>query len=248
MADGRFDDLGYEDFRRLAVDDSLSRYERIGFPDSYRQGFEPAIFADIRRKLTLLETEGKMVLDIGPGCSELPELLIQHCSMHSHKLWLVDSEEMLARLPDGNDVEKIAAMYPYCPEFLKASRGSLDVILCYSVLHYMLVDVGFVRFLDQSLELLAPGGQLLIGDIPNVSKRKRFFASETGRRFHRQFMKTKEDITVDFNTIEHDRIDDSIVMMILQRSRHAGFDAYVMPQDPDLPMANRREDVLITRP
>ena len=248
MSYGRFDEIGFEDFRRLASDDSLSRYERIGFPDAYREGFEPAIFADIRAKLSNLESQGRTVLDIGPGCSEIPEMLIRHCHERSHKLWLIDSEEMLRFLPDGDGIGKVAAMYPQCPEFLQANREKIDVILCYSVLHYIFVDVGFFRFLDESLALLAPGGQFLIGDIPNVSKRKRFFASATGRSHHREFMQTDEDIVVDFTGIAHDKIDDAVVMMILLRARQAGFEAYVMPQGPELPMANRREDVLITRP
>jgi hypothetical protein len=89
---------------------------------------------------------------------------------------------------------------------------------------------------------------MLIGDIPNVSKRKRFFSSETGVRFHKEFMRTADDPTVSFNQIEHDQIDDSIVFSILGRARAAGFDAYVLPQGRALPMANRREDILIQRP
>ena len=89
---------------------------------------------------------------------------------------------------------------------------------------------------------------MLIGDIPNISKRKRFFASETGVRFHREFMKTTELPSVTFNQIEHDQIDDAVIFAMLQRARAQGFDAYVMPQNPILPMANRREDILITRP
>lgn len=248
MADRRFENLNFEDFRRLAGDASLSKYERIGFPDSYREGYEGAIFADIRRKLGLLDSRERTVVEIGPGCSDLPRLLIQLCLERSHNLWLIDNDEMLGQLPDGPGIEKLAAMYPQCPDFLEANRGGVDVILCYSVLHYVLVDVGFFRFLDRTLELLAPGGQLLLGDIPNVSKRKRFFASVAGQRFHREFTNTDEDMPVEFNRIEHDRIDDSIILMILHRARLAGFDAYVVPQARDLPMANRREDILITRP
>jgi len=102
--------------------------------------------------------------------------------------------------------------------------------------------------LDASLALLAPGGQFLIGDIPNISKRKRFFSSETGRRFHQSFMNTTDIPEVIFNQIEHDQIDDAVVMALLQRARAQGFDAYVLPQPSTLPMANRREDILIVRP
>jgi hypothetical protein len=116
------------------------------------------------------------------------------------------------------------------------------------VLHYILVDAAFFRFLDVSLSLLGAGGQFLIGDIPNISKRKRFLASETGVHFHQEFMKTADLPIVEFNQIEHDQIDDAVVMSLIQRARGQGFDAYVIPQDPNLPMANRREDILITRP
>jgi hypothetical protein len=243
-----FANIGFEDFRRLAQDETLSKFERIGFPDSYRKGYEAAIFTDIRTKLTKLDEREKIVLDIGPGCSDLPTMLIEHCRAHSHKLYLIDSAEMLAHLPDEPFISKLSALYPNCPEFISTNQGKLDVILCYSVLHYVFVDVPFFQFLDRSLSLLSLGGQLLIGDIPNISKRKRFFASETGIRFHQQFMKTQEKPVVEFNRVEPDLIDDSVVMSILQRTRAAGFDAYVVPQNSALPMANRREDILILRP
>jgi hypothetical protein len=244
----RFANLGFEDFRRLAQEPGLSRYERIGFPDEYRAGFEAAILQDVRTKLTRLDARGLSVLDIGPGCSDLPTMLIEHCRSHGHHLVLIDSAEMLAHLPDGPGIEKHAALFPQCAGFIEARQGTIDVILCYSVLHYVMVDVAFFRFLDQALTLLAPGGQFLIGDVPNVSKRKRFFASAAGVRFHREFMQTDEAPEVRFNRIEHDQIDDAVVLAIVQRARAQGFDAYVVPQDPALPMANRREDILIVRP
>ena len=61
-------------------------------------------------------------------------------------------------------------------------------------------------------------------------------------------MKTTNLPKVTFNQIEHDQIDDTVVFALLQRARAQGFDAYVLPQNPKLPMANRREDILITRP
>jgi SAM-dependent methyltransferase len=243
-----FANIGYDDFRRLAADPALSKYERIGFPDDYREGFEETIFADILSKLSNLAGQGCRVLDIGPGCSDLPALLAGHCKVHGHHLALVDSAEMLALLPEAPFIEKRAARFPDCTEFIDENQGAFDAILCYSVLHYVLIDVAFFRFLDAMLSLLAPGGQLLIGDIPNVSKRKRFFVSEAGKRFHREFMKVDEDPAVAFNRIEYDQIDDAVVMALLQRARAAGFDAYVLPQASTLPMANRREDILVTRP
>ena len=122
------------------------------------------------------------------------------------------------------------------------------MILVYSVLQYVFVDASVFDFVDACLELLAPEGQLLIGDIPNVSKRKRFFSSEEGARFHREYTGTTDRPEVWFNAVERSKIDDAVVLGILARARAAGFDAHVLPQAPDLPMANRREDIQITRP
>lgn len=244
----RFADLGYEDFRRMAGDPKLSRYEKIGFPDSYRAGKEAAIFDDIRAKLPALNLSRRVVLDVGPGCSDLPGMLIEHCRLQEHELLLVDSAEMLGHLPDEPFIRKWDAYFPDCPGLFAEFAGRVDVLLTYSVFHYIFTESNIWQFLDLALTLLAPGGQMLIGDIPNVSKRKRFFASASGRAFHRAFTGQDEDPDVRFNIPEPDQIDDAVVAAVLQRTRTAGFDAYILPQSSALPMANRREDILITRP
>ena len=244
----KFSKLGFDDFRKMASDESLSRYEKIGFPDEYREGRERSIFDDIRRKIPALDVRSKVILDIGPGCSDLAHYLIDHSDAKGQQLILVDSEEMLRLLPESPAIRKEAAYYPNCPALLEELAGRIDVIICYSVFHYIFEESNTWDFLDRSLALLAPGGRFLIGDIPNVSKRKRFFASETGIHFHKTFMQTDDDPVVTFNRIEPDTIDDSVMMAVVMRARLAGYDAYVVPQADDLPMANRREDILIIRP
>jgi hypothetical protein len=244
----RFEKLSFDDFRRMATDDSLSRYEKIGFPNSYRQGKEAAIFQDILGKLQLLQLRNKVVLDIGPGCSELPSMLIDLCRQNAHTLILIDSEEMLSHLPDAPFIRKIAGCYPRSAGLIPEYNGKIDVCLAYSVLHYVFAESNVWEFLDKSLELLTPGGELLIGDVPNNSKRKRFFSSAAGIRFHQEFTGTKEIPTTTLTEISHSKIDDAVIFSLLARARSAGFDAYVVPQASDLPMANRREDILIRRP
>lgn len=244
----RFAELTFDDFRRMAKDDSLSRHEKIGFPDSYREGKEEAIFADILAKLPSLGGRNKVVLDIGPGCSALPLMLIELCRANGHTLLLVDSEEMLSRLPDEPFVKKNAAYYPRCEELFKQYGGGVDVILTYSVLHYIFAESNIWDFLDRSLMLLAPCGEMLIGDVPNVSKRKRFFSSPAGVKFHQEFTGTEGLPEVAYNKVERMQIDDAVVISLLLRARGQGCDAYVLPQRDDLPMANRREDILIRKP
>jgi hypothetical protein len=245
----RFTDLGFEGFRRLARDESLSQYQKIGFPNSYREGYEDLIFGDIRAKLTNLTNEQQTILDIGPGCSELPLKLIDLCREQNHHLILIDSAEMLDQLPNESFITKLAGFYPTdCAALFKDYLGKVNVILTYSVIHYVFVETSVFSFLDKSLELLAPSGQMLIGDIPNISKRKRFFSSVAGIAFHQAFMKTDEEPVVEYNTVEDGKIDDAVVLSLLLRCRNAGFDSYLLPQASALPMANRREDILITRP
>lgn len=245
----RFQNLTYEKFRLLASDANLSMYEKIGFPDSYRRTHEIRIFEDICRKLTNLDDHGKTFVDIGPGVSDLPRALIVHCLTHGHHLHLVDSPEMLSHLPDGALLSKHPGRFPQeLRAFLREYAGRIDGILSYSVLHYIFTESNFYAFVDGLLELLAPHGRLLLGDIPNVSKRRRFFKSARGIRYHQQFTGTEEVPAVDFNVLNSGQIDDSVLLGLIARCRSAGFDAYIVPQDENLPMANRREDILVVRP
>lgn len=246
----RFANLSFADFAKMAQNDSLSRHEKIGFPDSYRKGKEQSIFNDIISKITSkkLIRDGVM-LDIGPGCSKLPQMMTDLCVENNCKLLLVDSKEMLALIPDKEYmIEKYNGCFPDVPELITAYQEKINFILCYSVFHYVFEAGNFWEFIDESLGLLAEGGVFIIGDIPNVSMRKRFFSSNSGIKFHQQYTESLEVPEVEFNTIEKNKIDDSIILSILQRARLQGFDAYVVPQAPDLPMANRREDIIIKRP
>lgn len=245
----KFQNLNFEGFRELAKDSSLSSHEKIGFPDSYRDGKEKAIFDDIKLKLSNLDKKGKIIVDIGPGCGALAHLLIEHCQNNRHTLVLIDSEEMLAQLPDDDLLIKVPAYYPdKCQSLIEEYLGKADVVLTYSVLHYVFDEGNLFKFLDVSLGLLAVGGEFLIGDVPNVSKRNRFFSSPTGIEYHQEFMKTDDAPQVKFNCIEAGQIDDAVLMSLMTRARSSGFDAYIVPQSGDLPMANRREDILIRRP
>ncbi|MEA2604704.1 MAG: hypothetical protein QOF89_5696 [Acidobacteriota bacterium] len=249
MDPNRFADLTYEGFRELARDPSLSPHEKVGFPDSYRAGREEAILRDVRAKLSNLELAGRRVLDVGPGCGGVAREILALCRERGHALTLVDSAEMLALLPDEPFATKLPGRFPEeCPELLAAHRGGFDVILVYSVIQYVFRESNVFAFFDACLELLADGGQLLVGDIPNQSMRKRFFSSAQGVRFHQEFTGTGEVPSVAHNTLEPGRIDDAALLGLVLRARSAGYDAFLLPQTADLPMANRREDLLVRKP
>src|SRR5207244_11655956 len=107
---------------------------------------------------------GKVVVDVGPGCSELPRLLIEHCRRQGHPLVLCDSAEMLAHLPNEPFLVKAPGRYPAEAGRVFAEYGGrVDVLLSYSVLPCIFVEQSVFEFLDRSLQLLAAGGQMLLG-------------------------------------------------------------------------------------
>ena len=244
-------ELNYEGFRRLAADARLSAHEKIGFPDAYREGFEAKILADILGKLpALAEAEGLKIADIGPGCAGLPRLLIDLCRERHHRIVLVDSPEMLDQLPDMDGVTvKCAGMFPSnAPELTQALGGQADAIICYSVLQYIVLDCDPNDFIDATVGCLAPGGRALIGDNPNLSKRRRFFSSARGQAFHRAFTGSDTPYDVSQDVSGPGKIDDALLDSLIARARAAGCDAYLQPLDESLPFANRRDDLLIIRP
>jgi SAM-dependent methyltransferase len=244
---GRFGELTYDDFRRLAADPSLSPAEKIGFPGDYRAGHEAAIFADIRARLPVLDDDGGLLVDIGCGCTELPALLAGHAVARGAEVVLIDSAEMLAALPADVPGRRVAGRFPALPELRAELAGRATAVVSYSVLHYVFEGGDLHGFVDAAVELLAPGGHLLLGDIPNVSKRTRFFSTATGAAYHRAFMGSDSGPVVEPFALRPGTLDDGVLMGLMLRYRQAGFEAYLLPQDRSLPMQNRREDLLIVR-
>lgn len=245
----KFENLTFDGFRALAKDESISRHEKVGFPDSYRDGKEEDIFDDILAKVGNVSKKNKTIIEIGPGCSELPIKLLELCQKYGSSLFFVDSEEMLALLPNGVHVKKYAGAFPAAlGHDLQNLAGKIDAIIAYSVVQYVFSEGNLWNFIDRCMELLADGGEIFFGDIPNISMRKRFFSSEAGFESHRKFTGRDEKPVVHFNQLEVGQMDDSIVIAILTRARAQGFHAWILPQPLSLPMANRREDILIRKP
>lgn len=244
-------ELDFERFRSLATNPHLTPHERIGFPSAYREGFEDRIFQDIVGKLPGLDTAiGRLIVDIGPGCANLPRKIIALAERQQHRIVLVDSPEMLRQLPscEGVTWPCVGAFPGNADELMRIVGGQVDYLICYSVLHYIVMEYNPFDLVDQIVRLLAPGGKALIGDIPNQSKRKRFFSSANGVAFHQAFTRSDGVPEVRHNEPAPGKIDDAVLAGLIQRAQLAGCDAYLLPQPGDLPMANRRDDLLISKP
>lgn len=239
--------MGFDAFRDLALDPNLSEAEKLGAANGHREGFDDAIWSAILALLPALGTPNSSILDIGPGCGEMARRMIALAEANDHHLTMIDHAEMLDQLPVSAAVTRIAGRFPDdMPE--PASAGGFDVIIAYSVLHYVIVDTNPFAFVDAAMAWLKPGGRLLIGDVPNFSRLRRFLASEAGAAYHRAYMRTEDAPDVPPFAVAADRIDDGVMLGLVIRARSAGYDAFLLPQPADLPFANRREDLLIERP
>ena len=154
---------------------------------------------------------------------------------------------MFGHVPDEPFIRKApAGSRADCTELMAEFAGRVDAILVYSVFALRVRRGLGVRLRGRLPVPVAPGGQLLLGDIPNNSKRKRFFASAAGVAHHRSFTGTDEVPAVAFNAWSDPR---STTRWCWRSSAPGGGVRRVRPGEaPDLPMANRREDVLIVRP
>lgn len=237
-------EFSFEDFRKRAEDPNLSKWEKIGFPDSYRNGIEQQIFDDISNKLNLKEAES--ILDIGCGCSELVEHIINFCNQQESALYLVDSNEMLSNIDNrvlGSKTKLIPGCFPDKEVKVNFTKESMDAILVYSVLQYVFIGQSFFQFIHECVNLLKPGGRLLLGDIPNFQSRERFLSSSKGKEF---LLNTVQN-TINIDHLNEERIDDGVVISIMLRFRQFGCETYLLPQPANLPFANRREDILIIK-
>jgi hypothetical protein len=232
--------LSFEQFRELATRDGLQPHERIDDPHDIRTVKTGEMLADIILKLPQLGQRGRRIVDVGPGCGPIAVALSAHCERQGHQLWLVDSVEMLAHTRDAPHIVKVPGRFPGVFGPMHSLIAGADAVLAYSMLHYVFEDDNVWEFLDRALALLAPGGRLLLGDVPSWSKRKRIATARHGQTF--------PTLEVRDGEVWPGGLTDGVLFGLMARATESGFDAYLLPQPPDLPMAERRVDLLFERP
>lgn len=215
-----------------------------------QQYSEPFILSDVVSKLKL--TKDDVLLDIGCGMGLLCMPLTQICK----QVYALDNAEVITRLKRG-----------YVPSNCSLWEGAwlgctqvfphVNKILCYSVLHYLRDLAEVFSFVDKMLPLLPEDGMILLGDIPNVDKKRRFLSSRAGTLFDEKFkreLSTSEGFEEEGEgalaaqkTETAVTFDDESLMDILQRYRKQGHDAYILPQPEFLPFGRSREDIMIVK-
>jgi hypothetical protein len=244
----RFAALRFDDYQQTARNEALTPNERSGFPEHYRQGAESAIIKDIVAKLPALTGERLMVADIGCGATPLTLAIGELCRTHGHELLLVDGAEVLAQLPNRPGVTKLASRFPELAANHEQLSGRYDAVIVYSVIQVTFLEGSTCPLCDALLGLLLPRrtgpdrGPPEPVAAPSVSGRR--CRTRLSPRVHLD----DEEPDLSWPALPAPEPDDAVVIGLLSRARAAGSHAWVMPQAPGLPMANRREDLVLEQP
>ena len=238
----------FENYARRA-EAPLSFTSRSGRYRCQQDGEKRAVL-DIATKLALVPTDD--LLDIGCGAGNLTiplSFLVRSTTGIDHPRIV---EVLRRRLTDE-------ALTLIGGSFLETEiPGRYQKILTYGVVSCLRDADEVVRFIEKAAGLLAPGGRLLVGDIPNVDKKRRFAESPEGRRFQVEWdalMADPENVREAEWAREHladapatAQFDDELVLAIMKRFRGDGLDVHCLPQPADLAFGYTREDLLIQRP
>lgn len=227
---------------------------------SFDEGKEQYIVNDIILKLKL--NEKVTFFDIGCGGGFVTESLIKYIVANNSSATLMDIDEIIDGIRENFitqtelDSPRLKLIKGYFPQDYKINELKFDRILLYSVLHY--TDDPFM-IVNEAVKLLNPNGELLLGDLPNISQKGRFLSSEKGKIFEAEYKKTTiENIPVykdhcDFvskmksDPNYYSLIDDTFVYKIYQTYTQQGFDVFILPQPDQLPFSKTRHDILIRR-
>lgn len=226
---------------------SISMTERAGRYPSQRES-ERRIFFDISEKLALEPDD--LVLDIGCGVGQLAIPI----SFVVNEIVGVDHPAVLALLTERGHAPSLA---PLPGNFLDIDFGTrmFNKILVYSVVQNLTDEAEVVAFLKKASRLLLPAGRLLIGDISNVDRKRRFQDSAAGKVFELEWSRAGGSYSnIDASQLTNEELDedrvvftDEVVLRTVQTIRGWGLDAFVLPQPHDLPWGNSREDILVLR-
>ncbi len=197
------------------------------------------ICQDIVQKLEL--TRSHRLLDIGCGAGFLSVELKPLCGTYL----AVDGYKVLKRLSGKIGLEGLVAAQG---QYLPFRDDSVDRILIYSVLHYFPDLSAVLHLVRECLRVAKPGAKILIGDIPNESKKKRFLKTGFGKRVAQEYMSiraSQPDLGIRCEVTKCVKLTDETLCRIKEVVVNQGSTASLLDQPEGLPFCFTRQDLSI---
>ena len=138
---------------------------------------------------------------------------------------------------------------------IKLSNKKFDKILIYSLVHYLKNTEELFKLIRKSFQILNKNGILLIGDIPNIDKKKRFKNFINFKKINNEWQSNNLKLTPIEKEIENKleidkkiiKINDKLIYDILKKYTNNKSECYLLKQNKKLPMNNTRVDILIKK-
>lgn len=191
------------------------------------------------------------LLDIGCNIG----LILDHLAPRFGACVGQDHPELLEKYKRRGHPTNVTLFPGYWPN--AQPEGMFDCILAYSVVQLMPDRDAASAFIDACLRKLAPGGRLLVGDIPNRDAQRRFLSSGRGRSIAEAYdavrQRDRSENPTEYRVRDEINartampagyIDDSWILGLMGDARAHGLEVYLLPQKPELPFAGSREDLL----
>lgn len=232
----------FENYSAIAQTHTVKDTEIAGRYE-FQAAAERLIVPDVLKKLDINNEDN--LIEIGCGTGNLLIPLSYFVAEASG----LDNSGVIGRLKSRiGGASKISL---YEGDFMTASLPSktYSKVLVYSVIHYLEDEPAVIAFIDKALQLLKPGGRLLVGDVPNLDKKKRFTETKKGSVLsekwqnqvhaagpHPMSLLPRDTLLVN--------ITDRLLVGLIEHGRSKGFESYVLSQPQELPFGNTREDLL----
>ncbi|MBD1162859.1 methyltransferase domain-containing protein [Pelagibacterales bacterium SAG-MED12] len=204
---------------------------------------EKKIFIDIKNKLELKGNDN--LIDIGCGAGPVCDYIVKYAKKNKINLTLNDIPEVIKFLKKKYKKNKNIKYLP--GEFQKQKiKKKFNKVLCYSVIQS---TNNPKIFFNKILNIVNNQSLILIGDIPNTSKKKRFLTSKFGQKFEEKRIKKKINNINNYlkKNKQNNLINDELIKEFLIKSKKKGFNFFIFRQNNKLPFSYTREDILIEK-